>query len=442
VALAASALITALAGVVGRDFFRSDPQSLARHAVDGVTPRWVAFPGSAGEVSDLVRVAVEERLAVTPWGSGARSGLGNVPARVDLALDLTRLSEVVEYTPDDLIVTVEAGTTLRALSDQLGSRRQFLPLDPLDGPRRTVGGVIAADSGGPLRFRYGSARDLLLGVRFVQADGSVTWGGSKVVKSVTGYDMPKVMVGALGTLGVIVELTLRLHPLPPTERSWLIAFDSLDRAGGFLERILDSSLQPNRLELLNAEALQATGKGSAGVAVALAFGSVPEAVESQGEAALALARSLGGEGREVSHPDFWSGLGNAIHGKTAETPVSLKVVTLVSTLSRRVVEVEAIARTLGLRVSVVAEAGNGVLHIRLSGPLTPEEWDRSMISPLREQLAAEGGSCVLEEAPRPLKERLDVWGPVNPAAFAIMKRLKESFDPHSVLNPGRFVGRL
>jgi glycolate oxidase FAD binding subunit len=443
VGVSASAVVDALTAAVGSGFFRGDPDSLASYAVDGVLPRWVAFPGSVQEASRVVALAAEERLALVPRGSGTRSSLGNVPARVDLVLDLSRLSAIAEYAPDDLTVTLGAGTTLETLARHLDRCHQFLPLDPLDGPRRTTGGVTATDGSGPLRFRYGTARDLLLGVRFIEADGTVTSGGAKVVKSVTGYDMPKLMVGALGSLGVLVELTLRLHPQPEVERSWLVSFDSADRAEEFLRRVLDSSLQPNRLELLSGEALRAEGRhGTVGTAVALSVGSVPEAVESQGEAALGLARALGGEGKEVGHTDFWSGLGTVIHGGRNEHTVVLKVTTLVSNLVRRAVEVETLGRGLGFQVALVAEAGNGVLHARLSGALAPEKWDRLVIAPLRDRLTAEGGSCVLEEASRALKERVDVWGPLDPAAFAIMKRLKDAFDPQSVLNPGRFVGRL
>ncbi len=132
--------------------------------------------------------------------------------------------------------------------------RQFLPLDPR-GDAHTIGGIAAAGLSGPLRFRYGTMRDLLLGVRFVQADGVATWGGSKVVKSVTGYDVPKLMVGALGTLGVLVELTLRLHARPEVERTWMVPCGSAAAAGTLTAALLDSPLQPNRIELMNEHAL-------------------------------------------------------------------------------------------------------------------------------------------------------------------------------------------
>src|SRR5207249_2895159 len=161
------------------------------------------------------------------------------------------LDRVLEYNPDDLTASVEAGVTLGALAKLLSDRRQFAALDPPGGTSRSLGGITATNAVGPLACRYGAMRDRLLGVRFVQADGVVTWGGAKVVKSVTGYDVPKLMVGALGTLGVLAELTVRLYPVPEHEASWLVSLRSPEAAQELLTAILDSTLQPNRVEILN-----------------------------------------------------------------------------------------------------------------------------------------------------------------------------------------------
>ncbi len=150
-------------------------------------------------------VAHAERLAVAPRGSGSSLGLGHPPRRLDLVLDLSRLDAIEEYVPEDMVASVGAGARLGALAERFGAHRQMLAVDPPGGAVRSVGGVLATGASGPLRFRYGRTRDLLLGVRFVQADGLLTWGGAKVVKSVTGYDVPKLLVGSLGTLGVIVR---------------------------------------------------------------------------------------------------------------------------------------------------------------------------------------------------------------------------------------------
>ncbi|HEY3186762.1 MAG TPA: FAD-binding oxidoreductase, partial [Solirubrobacteraceae bacterium] len=207
----------ALAGLVGRDAVVDDPTRLAADAVDGVVPRWTVRATAVEQVAGVLAVASEESLAVVPRGSGSALDLGRPPTRVDLVLDLRGMDRVLDYNPDDLTASVQAGVAAGALAARLAARRQLLPVDPPGAGSRPIGGLAATAAAGPLRARYGTLRDLLLGVRFVQADGVVTWGGARVVKSVTGYDVPKLMVGSLGTLGVLCELTLRLHPSPDAE---------------------------------------------------------------------------------------------------------------------------------------------------------------------------------------------------------------------------------
>jgi len=431
VPVSSHALTDALAGIVGKDRLLTDAASLASRAVDGALPAWIVRPESVDDVSRLLRLAAEERLAVAPRGSGTLMGLGNPPRRLDGVLDLAGLAAVVDYEPADLTTTVQCGIPLAALAPRLAAQRQFFPLDPLDGSSRSVGGVLATNASGPLRYRYGTPRDLLLGVRFVQADGTVTWGGARVVKSVTGYDVPKLMVGSLGTLGVLVEATLRLHPVPEAERTWVVTFATAERAAGLLAAILDSSLQPNRLQILSGTA------AAGGAAVAVSFGSVPEAVTAQGEDLVAIAR---GEGRRVvtAEGDFWS----RPWGFLADATVVLKVAAPPSEAAALCGEIQRLATGIGIVAGILGEAGNGVLHVALTGTLSAAEWESRVIGALRARVAPAGGSVVVERAPREVKERLDVWGPVEPETLALMKRLKSEFDPLGTLNPGRYVDRI
>lgn len=429
------ALTDALAGIVGKDRLLTDSASLASCAVDGALPAWIVRPESVDDVSRLLRLAAEERLAVAPRGSGTLMGLGNPPRRLDGVLDLAGLAAVVDYEPADLTATVQCGIPLAALAPRLAAQRQFFPLDPLDGSSRSVGGVLATNASGPLRYRYGTPRDLLLGVRFVQADGTVTWGGARVVKSVTGYDVPKLMVGSLGTLGVLVEATLRLHPVPESEGTWVVTFPAAERAAGLLAAILDSSLQPNRLEILSGTAAAARAAG--GAAVAVSFGSVPEAVSAQGEDLVQIARGEGGQ-VVTAEGDFWA----RPWGFLADATVVLKVAAPPSEAAALCGEIQRLAREIGISAGILAEAGNGILHVALLGALPAGEWESRVIAPLRARLAPAGGSVVVERASREVKDRLDVWGPVEPATLALMKRLKSEFDPVGILNPGRYVDRI
>lgn len=435
-AVSSPALRDALAEIVGSEHLSSDEAALASHAVDGVAPRWVARPGGVDEVSRLLALAAAERLAVVPRGSGSSLDLGRPPRRLDLVLDCRRLDDLVDYVAEDMVCTVAAGLTLQALGARLAQRRQRLPLDPPGGGSRSVGGVLSTGASGPLRFRYGTGRDLLLGVRFVQADGAVTWGGARVVKSVTGYDVPKLLVGSLGTLGVIVEATLRLHPIPPVSRTWLFPFALAERAGGFMAALLDSTLEPDRVALLNEGALRAAHVPAGPVAVAVGVESVEEAVVSQGQALSRLAHAHGSTGTEAPG-DLWSTLPGARAGA-----LGLTVVGEPRRLCFWLGEIERLAERHQLGVSAVGEAGSGVLQVALDGNPDADSLTTALLRPLREALAPEGGSVVVERAPLAWKASLDVWGPVAPELLAIMTRIKGEFDPLGILNPGRFVGGL
>jgi glycolate oxidase FAD binding subunit len=428
VAVSSPTLREALAHIVGRGELEDDATALAAHAVDGVTPRWVARPGSVEEVSRLLSLAAAEGLAVAPQGSRSSLSLGAPPSRLDLVLDCRRLHRVVDYVAEDMVASVQAGMTLEALAALLSRRGQRLPLDPPGGMARTVGGVLATNGSGLLRLRYGTARDLLLGVRFVQADGTVTWGGARVVKSVTGYDVPKLLVGSLGTLGVIVEATLRLHPIPPAAGSWHCAFPSVERAGAFVAALLDTAVEPTRVALVVSR--------PTGAVVAVSIESVEEAVASQGRAVARLA-SEHGAGTEAVPETFWPTL--ALSGRGV---VDLRVTGEPSRLAARVVALDRLARGIGLAVSVTGEGASGVLRASLDGDLDGGRLDREVLRPLRDLVADEGGSVVVERAQHELKSSLDVWGPVADGPLAVMRRLKAEFDPLGVLNPGRFVGGL
>ena len=434
--MSAPALEEAVAEIVGRAHVISDPAALSAASIDGRPPRWLVSPSSTEEVSKILALCSTERLAVAPRGSGSAMGLGNPPRRLDLVVDMARLTAVLDYVPEDMVATVQAGLTLDGLASVLGKQAQMLALDPHGGASRSIGGVLATNASGPLRFRYGTGRDLLLGVRFAQADGTVTWGGAKVVKSVTGYDIPKLLAGSLGTLGLIAEATLRLHPAPVGTGSWLFAFDSRERARDFLSAILASTLEPDRVAWLNGGALRGLGQPPALAALCVSISTVPEAVRSQGAALAAVGERSGS--RAITIPAaFWTKLGEVLGA-----PLVLKIAGEIRRQARWAGEVESSASRQGLSVAIVGEAGNGILRVALTGSIAPDVFASELVAPLRAMLRDEGGSLVIESAPLSLKGATDVWGPVPEIALGVMRRLKAEFDPLGILNPGRFVGGL
>jgi glycolate oxidase FAD binding subunit len=424
----------ALAAILGANAVRAGHDAAP---VDGVIPGWVVAPRSVEALGRVVALASDERLGVVPRGSGSAMALGHPVRRADVVLDLKDLNEIVEYNPDDLTVTVQAGVTLGGLAARLSPRGQSLPLDPPGGRGRTLGGLAATGASGPLRARYGTMRDLLLGVRFAQADGVLTWGGAKVVKSVTGYDIPKLMVGALGTLGVLAELTLRLHPVPASERTWLATFASAEAAQAFVAAVVDSPLQPNSVEWLNAAAGRVWGVTDC-AALAVSVGSVEAAVRAQGERLEALARGAGGAWQPADQ-QMWlrHGVGDA-----APSAISLRVSTLASHLAETVRGVEdAVARLApAATVAVWGCAPLGALRADVDG-MVPRD-GVALVARLREVVAGVGGTVVVERAPAALRAAVDPWGPVPQPALDLMRAIKRAFDPEGILNSGRFVGGL
>jgi len=408
----------------------------ASYAVDGIVPQAVALPSTVDEVAKVMRVARREGAGVIPWGGGTGMGLGNLPRRYDIALSLSRLNAVVEHEPADLTATVLAGRTLADFQAHLASAGQFLPLDPPSATEATIGGILAANASGPSRHAHGTARDLLLGLRFVQADGRVIKAGGRVVKNVAGYDMCRLLIGSLGTLGVIVEACFRLTPLPKAYATLAITVPSAQEAYRLACQAAPLSLRA--VELLNAaaardlEGLPPVPNG--GFVLLLATAGPAAAVERTREGVAALCTPTVIEGAAAG---LWQAVGQI-------TQASGGIVAKASVLPSRAPElIERIEATGGeaLRLPrIVCHVTAGIAYSAWPAADQPEA-DLRLATSLRHAAASLGGTLVVEAAPPALKERLDVWGEPG-ADFTLMRSLKEQFDPQNVLNPGRFLGRL
>src|SRR5206468_561323 len=271
---------------------------------------------------------------------------------------------------------------------------------------------------------------LLLGVRFAQADGVLTWGGAKVVKSVSGYDVPKLMVGALGTLGVLLELTLRLHPAPDHEATWLASFRTPAHAQDCVAALLDSTVQTNRLEVLDGRVLAACSLPVSAAALAISIATVEPAVRAQEGLVKAIVQRAPGAVQTMG-ASFWKTYDRALAGFDG---VTLRI----GTVPARLVETLGAVQAVLPGAAVAGAAGLGALRALVTHA------DVSVLLPPLERLRATvgevGGGVTVERAPRALRERLDPWGPVPAPALAVMRAIKTEFDPRGVLNPGRFVG--
>jgi glycolate oxidase FAD binding subunit len=384
-------------------------------------------PSSLAELVEAMREAARRGDALAFTGGGTEQDYGYPPERVDATISTLRLDRIVDYAPGDMTVTVEAGMTLGALQAALRAHGQRLALDAPLAARATLGGLVATNGYGPLRARYGTPRDLILGASFVRADGTLARGGGKVVKNVAGFDLPRLLTGSLGTLGCTATATFRLHPLPEAR-----AAVRLHCATAGILRAACAMLEERRLEPASVVALNVHG----GIEAVVAFEGFAAGVAAQARACADGAAALGA-GAELDVDD--AAFAAAHERNRTEGEVRVKAAFPAAALERVYDAAFAPhARAFGDgAVALYPTLGIGFL----SGPGEPADVVTRALPIARATLEALGGSLVLLAAPAAVREHVDVYGALPPS-FAVMRELKARFDPDRRLNRGRFVGRL
>ncbi|MGQ4808981.1 putative FAD-linked oxidoreductase [Candidatus Entotheonellaceae bacterium PAL068K] len=449
-------LATALQSVVGADHLLT---AAAAYAVDGVRPSMVVSPADEAQVAAVMRLAAEHRATVFPRGGGSHMTLGHTPEQVDVVLSLRRLQQQLAHEPADMTTTVQAGMGLADLQQTLHAQRQLLALDPPAAATTTLGGIIATNMSGPRRLLYGSARDLVLGTAVITPDGKRTKAGGRVVKNVTGYDLNKLYIGSLGTLAVIVELTVKLHPLPPGELTIGLGFSEPADMLPMLQTLLQLPLRLNSLELLNAAAtawVRQTAElqmpDTAYVYMARVEGS-QEVTRKQAQRLTEALHHLPPTGTLTVHhwqDDEQSRLWRAVaafpaavhatgpHGIVAKVSLRLSdLPTFCQAMQQAAAEVET-------SWPLLAHAGSGIAYLSIPGSDAASTQPAAILDHIRtldtcvERLQARR---VLERAPVEVKRHCQVWGAPGDD-FALMHAIKAAFDPHNRLNPGRFIGGL
>lgn len=371
----------------------------------------VVEPASEEEVSTALRCADQEGLAVIPRGGGTKLDWGNPPSRADVILSTAKLHRVLEHAWADLTVTVEAGCTVAELQRTLAQHGQRLAIDVLWPERATVGGILSTNDSGALRLAYGSLRDLIIGITLVLADGTIAKSGGKVVKNVAGYDLPKLVTGAMGTLGVITQAVFRLHPLPRNTRTLSIAAGNSEIAQALLLSMESATLAHT--------ALQVRFAANAEPQIDILLEGTEAGIASQEERVRELARSAV---VAEAPPEVWKA-----RERLAESSAVAKISVLPSEIAKTI---GAIERTGRADWSAVVQA-TGIGLLALDAPLTE----------LRAHVERDGGSLVILRGARAAHGAAppDAWGDPGDA-LPLMRALKQRLDPKGTLNPGRFVG--
>lgn len=420
-------------------------------SIDLKAPLGVITPTSLDHMIEMVKLADREGFIVAPVGNGSWLHLGNIPERVDMVLRTAKLNRMIEFEPRDLTCSVEAGMSVVDLQQLAAAHGLFLPLDPPLGLRATVGGLAAANRYGPARLRFGTMRDWVLGVELLHVDGSISKAGGKVVKNVSGYDLSKLYVGSLGTLGIIVRLNLKLAPIPECRQTLCFTAQRATSLAEFTRELrAKTPLAPAALAAANLPARQALPADASplpeppadGFAVAVRYADRTETVEWE----LGLTRTLAAaHGFIEAGPPVTGEAGAKLWTAISDFTVPWGKIVLRATLlpGRLWAFLDAalaIVRAGSLECGTLLHPALGIAYLKLPRPPKVEA-AAPMIDAIRASARETGGNVIVEAAPPAVKQAIDVWGD-PPAGIELMRQIKQLYDPKGILNRGRFVGRI
>jgi glycolate oxidase FAD binding subunit len=405
----ATAALAAFSDVVGTAAVR---EATRDDAVQGVIPQLVVEPGDEGQVAATLGEAARRELAVVARGGGTKLAWGAPPSRCDVVVSTMRLDGLVEHQPDDLICVAQAGMSMASLQTalaQASGHKQRLMLDPPHGDSATLGGIVATAATGSLRSRYGTPRDLLIGVRFVLADGTVGHAGGKVVKNVAGYDMGKLLIGSLGTLAVITQVAFKLHPCATASRSIVFEDASASGLAGFVARLRSLPVAPSAVDVVWPDGLVAVR------------------VDSSEEGAARQAATIIGAagGRELTESEA-TGLWARLAHRPWDGP---GVVAGVAVPATRLAELLAVCSDL---------AGEAIIRALVPAGEARLPEDRGTVIAMRTAVEALGGHLALHRAPAGVGGL--AWPARDGAEVDLMRSVKHQLDPAGVLSPGRHLG--
>jgi glycolate oxidase FAD binding subunit len=442
-----------LADIAGASNVAAKARQLAGYRIGEAAPATAVHPRSSEEVAEIIKFAAAENLAVVPCGARTKLRMGLSPLRYDLALDMAHLNRVIAYDPGDLTLSVEPGVQLNWLEGVLIEHGQFLPLEAPFTDHATVGGTIASGMDSSLRHFYGTARDYVLGMEFVTGDGVLRKSGGRVVKNVSGYDLHKLMIGSIGTLGVITRINFRTFPLPAAARTVVAEFNGAASALDLRSRLAGSKLRPLTCEILSPRAAELLATNFGGFSrprwiLAASFAGIVQVLDRCEQEMCQLAQDCGaGELRALDEGDSVLGaagrtrefIPTALKSSTATTIVKLAV--LPSQMLQVMDAATASADAAELGWAALARALGVIYFAIFSKKRGQEAWGRvsQAVNGILAACASVAGNAAIPFCPPEWNSAAPVWG-LERNDIDQMRKLKAVFDPHGILAPGRFVG--
>lgn len=434
-------IIEKLIQITGAEHVTVHDETEASDSIYQTRAKATVFPIDEEQVVQIVSWANEHQLSVVPQGGGTKDAYGQYTEQADIILSLKKMSGILHHSVGDLIVSVYPGTTLKELQDTLRKEGQYLPLDCPHEEDSTIGGIVAANVSGLKRGMYGSVRDHVIATRIVYPDGRLLRTGAKVVKNVAGYDMNKLWIGSMGTLGILTEITLKIRPVPVDSSFAMFSFSDWEQVTRFQQQLLNTQLEPCALELFE----QSIGSEPN---VIVTFEDVAKSVAYQLDEVKKIAVECGltvreeGTGFEVSEPKLYSMRQWEPNAKVAPNDrliIALKMTSLLTDVTPILEKTRTWARELQLPYFVRGSLMTGITKAFVDVEWGQEAEVMQWIERIQEMMQSLKGHCVIEFAPHSLKNNVSVWGPER-ADFQLMRGIKRQIDPNGILCPKRFVG--
>lgn len=396
--------------------------------VTSSTPIYLLFPQTAEELSSIVKQAAQHQWRILICGNGSKLGWGGIAPNIQLVISLQNCDRLVDHAVGDLTVTAEAGMKLADLQTRLRSHNQFLPIDPSYADA-TLGGIVATADTGSWRQRYGGVRDLLLGISFVRADGAIAKAGGRVVKNVAGYDLMKLFTGAYGTLGIITQVTFRTYPVIATDQTLLLTGEA-EQIAQATQIIRNSGLTPVAMDLLAAAIVEELDLGR-DLGLIVRWQTIPQSITQQVAQVQEIAQKLNLTSsiyQGDSEADLWQNCANQTRTKDSDTAVTGKI----GIAPNCAVNFLQLKQVIEQKVAVRIYASSGIGQLRFNSA------DKQTIEEMRSHCQQNCGFLTILDAPKPLKQQLDIWG-YSGNALKTMQAIKNQFDPQNLLNCDRFI---
>ena len=451
-------ILEKLREITGEKGLLTSPVDLASYSFDGTTswqslPEAVVFPTTTEQVSQILKLATEQRIPVTPRGAGSNLSGGSVPVSGGIVLCTTRMNMIIKIDTDNFTGTTEVGVGLNDLNQELARNNLFFPPDPQSFLAATIGGCVSENAGGPYAVKYGVFKNYLLGLTAVLPSGIILKLGGSTVKNVTGYDLPQIICGSEGTLAVITQVTFRVLTLPPAHKTVIAVFDKVVTSGQAVHRVLTEGILPAKIEMMDNWVIrrieETTPLGlplEAGSLLLFELDGNPAAVEKEAEGVIKSCQQAGAiEVRSARDNEeavnFWTARRagfSAVYG-ASPTVFAEDVTVPINRISDLIAKVEDIAKKYNLTIIIIGHAGDGNLHPSVLTDKSNAEHYHRAEQAVNEifMTALEYGGAISGEHGIGLEKKRFMKQAMQPEAIDILRGIKKVFDPAGILNPGK-----